>query len=69
MPHYIDTQTLMALSESELRALYAALYAEYQALPAGSEAAAATSELLMRITNLLNRKRRQNYPTRPTFRP
>ena len=57
MPHYIDTETLNALSETQLRSLYATLYAEWQALPPGSDAAAAHAELLKRISAIIRSKR------------
>lgn len=57
MPSYIDTQSLCALSETELQALYEIIYAEMLAMPEGSEARAAAYELLGRIRAVIARKR------------
>ncbi|MFC4726443.1 hypothetical protein AB6B38_07455 [Glycocaulis abyssi] len=61
MPSYIDTQSLYALDEAELRALYEIIYAEMLAMPEGSPARSDAHALLNRIRNMIFAKRRTRH--------
>ena len=67
MPHYIDTQILMSLSETELQALYQVLYAEFNQLNITSDGYTETKELLMRITHIRRSKKKMSLRPKPSF--
>ena len=58
MINQIDTQSLMALSEQQLLALYETLNAEIGAMQPGSETARITAETINRVLNVIHHKRR-----------
>ncbi|WP_270373642.1 hypothetical protein [Marinicauda sp. Alg238-R41] len=67
MPSYIDTASLLALSENELLALWRTIADEMEWMPEGSEARAEAEALIGRIRAAIIRKRQMNRPSGPIF--
>ena len=57
MPSTITAEMLNSLTEAELQTLYRIIYEEMAALPKGSQSRAETETILLRIRNILARKR------------
>lgn len=66
MPSYIDTASLMALSEGELLDLWRTIAAEIEALPEGSEAKTLAKGLIVRIRAVIIQKRRMRAMDKPS---
>ena len=61
MSYYLDNQTLMSLTETELLGLHQTLTAELIALPAGGDSSRRTAQMLTRIVLALHQKRQRRF--------